>query len=180
MEAFKTSLYNFLNRMINGIYPEQSMSNYNNEKREELNLISEEQSINNSIDEELQIIKNKKINEIKNHLKLHTKIINSIIKFKDNEPNLTILSRIYYILYNLLKKEELFNDNEKLYKLEKYMSSLTYTSPFDNEEIILDRLIELCNYLEIYFPNNSSIKKFVEEDLYYIPLTTIIKNIVDL
>lgn len=180
MEAFKNYLYNFLNRMVNGIYPEQSITNYNKEKREELNLLYKEQSINTSINDDLQKIKIKKINEIKVNLILHTKIINRIIIFEATEPKFLILSRIYYILYNLLKNETLFNDNEKLYKLDKYISSLTYTSPFDNEDIILDRLIELCNYLSINFPNDSNIKKFVEEDISHISLSTIIKNIVDL
>ena len=37
-----SSLSNFFTRMVNGIYPEQSIDNYNKEKREELNILGEE------------------------------------------------------------------------------------------------------------------------------------------
>ena len=68
----------------------------------------------------------------------------------------------------------------KLYKLEHYINGLTYTSPFDNEDIILDRLIQLCDYLSLYFPNNSILKEYVEADISHIPLSSIIKKIINL
>ena len=49
-----------------------------------------------------------------------------------------------------------------------------------NEEIILDRLIQLCDYLSIYFPNNSILKDYVEGDISYISLSSIINKIINL
>ena len=180
-----SSLSNFT-RMVNGIYPEQSIDAYNKEKREELNILDEERKVNIIIDNQLLKLKEEKLITVKNNLKLHIKIINNI-NTKKNEPNFTIITRIYYILYNLIKDEtffdsnnELYETNKKLYKLEHYINGLTYTSPFDNEEIILDRLIQLCDYLSLYFPNNSILKEYVEADISHIPLSSIIKKIINL
>ena len=179
-------LYSFFNKMSNGIYPEQSIDDYNKEKREELNILDEERKVNIIIDNQLLKLKEEKLITVKNNLKLHIKIINNI-NTKKNEPNFTIITRIYYILYNLIKDEtffdsnnELYETNKKLYKLEHYINGLTYTSPFDNEEIILDRLIQLCDYLSLYFPNNSILKEYVEADISHIPLSSIIKKIINL
>ena len=181
-----SSLSNFFTRMVNGIYPEQSMDAYNKEKREELNILDEESKINMIIDKQLLKLKEEKLLTIKQTLKNHTRLINTI-NTKENETNLTILSRIYHILYNLIKDETIFNSdkelyetNKKIYKLDNYISGLTYTSPFDTEEIILDRLIQLCNYLSLYFPNNSNIKEYVEGNISNISLSSIIKKILDL
>ena len=181
-----SSLSNFVTRMVNGIYPEQSMDAYNKQKREELNIINEERKLNVIIDNQLLKLKEEKLITVKNNLKLHSKIINNI-NIKENETNLTIITRIYYILYNLIKDEtffdnnkELYETNKKLYKLEHYINGLTYTSPFDNEDIILDRLIQLCDYLSIYFPNNSILKDYVEGDISHISLSSIINKIINL
>ena len=186
LNLIMSSLSNFLTRIVNGIYPEQSIDAYNKEKREELNILDEERKVNIIIDNQLLKLKEEKLITVKNNLKLHIKVINNI-NTKKNEPNFTIITRIYYILYNLIKDEtffdsnnELYETNKKLYKLEHYINGLTYTSPFDNEEIILDRLIQLCDYLSLYFPNNSILKEYVEADISHIPLSSIIKKIINL
>ena len=185
LNLIKSSISNFFTRMVNGIYPEQSMDTYNKQKREELNIINKEKKLNVIIDNQLLKLKEEKLIKIKNNLKLHSKIINNI-NIKENETNLTIITRIYYILYNLIKDEtffdnnkELYETNKKLYKLEHYINGLTYTSPFDNEEIIIDRLIQLYDFVSIYFPNNSIMKDYVEGDISQ-SLSSIIKNIINL
>ena len=176
MFSITNLLYSFFNRMINGIYPEQSIDDYNKEKREELNIIKEENNIKDIIDKEVKNLKIKKIINIQNNLKIHTTIITNIT---NNEINLTILCRIYYILFNLLNNFEMFNENynKKLYQLDKIVNSLLYTSPFDNEDIIINKLILLIDYVNDYFPDNSIIKKIVEDDLYNISITSIIDDI---
>ena len=153
-------LYSFFNKMSNGIYPEQSIYVYNKEKREELYIIKEEQKIKDIIDKEVKNLKIKKIINIQNNLKIHTTIITNL---NNNEINLTILRRIYYILFNLLNNFSLYdtNYNKKLFNLDKFVNSLVYTSPFDNEDIIIDRLLLLTDYLNNYFSNNPEIKKSV-------------------
>lgn len=188
MNIIINTFNNFLNRLINGIYPEQqSMYNYNKDKREELNIINEEKNINNIIDNQLLKLKEEKLTLIKKSLILHTKLINNIIINNKNEYNLITITRIYYILYNLIKhksflnnNKDLYETNKKLFRLEKYINGLTYTSPFDNEEIIINKLCELYDYLSFNFTNNNIIKKYVEEDISNISLSSIIKNIINL
>jgi len=172
-------LYSFFNKMSNGIYPEQSIDDYNKEKREELNIIKKENNIKDIIDKEVKNLKIKKIINIQNNLKIHTTIITNIT---NNEINLTILRRIYYILFNLLNNFSLYDThyNEKLYKLDTFVFNLLYTSPFDNEDIIIDRLLLLSDYLNNYFPNNPEIKKIVEDDLSTISINSIINDITKL
>ena len=172
-------LYSFFNKMINEIYPEQSIDDYNKEKKEELDIIKEENNIKDIIDKEVKNLKSKKIINIQNNLKIHTTIITNIT---NNEINLTILCRIYYILFNLLNNFLLYdtNYNKKLFNLDKFVNSLLYTSPFDNEDIIIDRLLLLSDYLNNYFPNNPEIKKIVEDDLSTISINSIINDITKL
>ena len=178
----------FFNRISNGIYPEQSIDNYNKEKREELELLKTEHNINDDYTKELQTIKIQTLNNIKNKLKMHTNLIINIIK--NNEYKLTILHRIYHILYNLLKNEKIFNDNnnnnnnnndydnnDKINKLDKFINSLIYTSPFDDEDIIIDRLLQFIDYLSLNFPNNYKIKKIIEEDILSTSIINDIENI---
>ena len=172
----------FFNRISNGIYPEQSIDNYNKEKREELELLKTEHNINDDYTKELQTIKIQTLNNIKNKLKMHTNLIINIIK--DNDYKLTILHRIYHILYNLLKNEKIFNDNnndydnnDKINKLDKFINSLIYTSPFDDEDIIIDRLLQFIDYLSLNFPNNYKIKKVIEEDILTTSIINEIENI---
>jgi len=177
MFAIINLLYSFLNKLSNGIYPEQSIDNYNKEKKEELDRKKEEQNIEDIIDNEIKNSKIKKLNIIHNNLKSHTTIIINISK--DNEINLTILCRIYYILFNLINNFSFFDENynKKLYKLNKFVNSLIYTSPFDNEEIIIDKLLLLIEYLNNYFSNNTKIKKIIEYNLDMISIYSIIDNI---
>ena len=182
-----TSLSNFLNRMVNGIYPEQSLDNYNKEKRKELNILDEERKINTIIDEQLVKLKEEKLLIIKQKLKNQSSLIHNVSIDKDNESNLTMITKIVYILYNIIKDDTFFNSNKKLYetnkllyKLEKYIDDLIYTSSFDNEDIILDKLIQLCDYLSLYCPDNSIIKNYINEDISYISLSYIVKTIIEL
>jgi len=179
MFSITNLLYSFFNKMSNGIYPEQSIYVYNKEKREELYIIKEEQKIKDIIDKEVKNLKIKKIINIQNNLKIHTTIITNIT---NNEINLTILRRIYYILFNLLNNFSLYdtNYNKKLFNLDKFVNSLLYTSPFDNEDIIIDRLLLLTDYLNNYFSNNPEIKKSVEDDLSTISINSIINDITKL
>jgi len=177
MFSITNLLYSFFNRMINGIYPEQSIYNYNKETREFLNIEKEENNIKKIIDKEVKKLKIGKINNIINILKTHSNII--ISTSNNNDINLTVLRKIYYILFNLLNNFEMFNENynKKLYQLDKIVNSLLYTSPFDNEDIIINKLILLIDYVNDYFPDNSIIKKIVEDDLYNISITSIIDDI---
>lgn len=179
MFSITNLFYSFFNNIINKIYLEQSIDDYNKEKREELNILKEENNFKYIIDKEVKNLKINKIINIQNNLKTHTTIITNI---SNNEINLTILCRIYYILFNLLNNFSLYdtNYNKKLYKLDKFVNNLIYSSSFDNEDVIIDKLLLLIDYLNYYFPNNPKIKKIIEDNLSTISINSIINDITKL
>lgn len=60
MFSIPNLLYSLFNKISDGIYPEQSIYVYNKEKREELDIIKEENNIKDIIDKEVKNIKIKK------------------------------------------------------------------------------------------------------------------------
>ena len=181
MESIKFNFSYFINKMINGIYPEQKCINYSPISNTDNN--NEEEIKNNTVDNNISLLPESikpikpiiTLETIKYKLKTHTNMIMSLTTTTDN---FIILRRIYYILNILLRNYEM--NRQQLEKLNSIISSLICSPPYDTEDVIIDRLHTLYDFVSYYYYDDNNITNLFSDNLSKTTLFVEIDNILSL
>jgi len=104
---------------------------------------------------------------------------NSIKRLLNNSDydTMNVVKRILHILNIFLRNYKCKEKEKQIYSI---ITSITYAPPWDIEDVIFDKLDNLCYFLTIYYPNKQDLSNAITEDLHNISILSEIKKILEL